>query len=68
MTQTGMRRASEAGLISQILLQLSSDARRERAQAARARRQAKPGGGAAERTREALRDLDQRGRSPVREH
>ena len=60
-----VRQASEAGLISEILLRLSSEAKRMRAGTAR------PIGGAgesaSERTRKALRDLESSRRRPRRE-
>jgi hypothetical protein len=71
MKRTSLRPASEAGLISQILLRLSNDAKRARTGAARARRSTmgigRVGERAGERTREALRELDLTRRTPARE-
>jgi hypothetical protein len=71
MTRTSylrMRQASEAGLISEILLRLSSEARRTRAQtAAPMKAIGRVGESAGERTRKALRELDLSRRGPVRQ-
>lgn len=72
MTRTSylrMRQASEAGLISQILLRMSNDAKRTRAEVGRnsktIRAIGRVGESAGERTRSALRELDVSRRSPV---
>ena len=63
-----MRQASEAGLISEILLRLSNDAKRTRAESARPIRAiGRVGEVAGERTRKALRDLERSRRTPTRE-
>jgi hypothetical protein len=64
-----VRRASEAGLISEILLRLSSEAKRTRAEGAGpVRTIGRVGENAGERTRTALRNLElSRSRTPARE-
>jgi hypothetical protein len=63
-----MRRASEAGLVSEILLRLSTEAKRTRAQTPRpVSTIGRVGENAGERTRKALRDLDLSRRTPIRE-
>lgn len=63
-----MRQASEAGLVSEILLRLSSEAKRTRAQAPRPiRTVGRVGENAGERTRKALRDLELSRRTPLSE-
>lgn len=63
-----MRQASEAGLISEILLRLSNEAKRTRSETARPIKAiGRVGESAGERTRKALRDLDLSRRAPVRE-
>jgi len=72
MTRTSyvrMREASEAGLISQILLRMSNDAKRMRTEGGRnsktIRAIGRVGESAGERTRQALRELDPGRRAPV---
>ena len=64
-----MREASEAGLISQILLRMSNDAKLMRTEGARSsktiRAIGRVGEGAGERTRKALRELDPTRRTPT---
>ena len=71
MTRTSylrMRQTSEAGLVSEILLRLSAEAKRTRAQTARpVRAIGRVGESAGERTRKAFRDLDVSRRAPIRE-
>ena len=63
-----MRRASEAGLISEILLRLSTEARRTRTQTARPMKAiGRAGEAAGERTRKTLRELDVSRRAAVRQ-
>ena len=63
-----MRQASEAGLVSEILLRLSSEAKRTRAETPRPIRTiGRVGESAGERTRKALRDLELSRRRPIRE-
>jgi hypothetical protein len=63
-----MRRAAEAGLVSEILLRLSTEAKRTRAETTRPIRTiGRVGESAGERTRKALRDLDLSRRTPIRE-
>ena len=61
-TYVRMRQASEAGLISEILMRMSKDAKRTRNAAARVGRISESAG---ELTRRALRDLDVGRRSTV---
>jgi hypothetical protein len=61
-----MRQASEAGLVSEMLLRLSKEAKRTRAQTARPMKAiGRVGESAGERTRQALRDVDYRRRTPA---
>lgn len=63
-----MRRASEAGLVSEILLRLSTEAKRTRAESKRPISAiGRVGESAGERTRKALRDLELSRRTPARE-
>ncbi|HZL54180.1 MAG TPA: hypothetical protein VFC22_01010 [Solirubrobacteraceae bacterium] len=63
-----MRQASEAGLVSEILLRLSSEAKRTRAETqGPIRTIGRVGESAGERTRKALRDLELSRRRPIRE-
>jgi len=61
-----MRQASESGLISEVLLALSSEARRARAEAARPIRAiGRVGESAGERTRAALHELELSRHTPL---
>ena len=63
-----MRRASEAGLVSEILLRLSTEAKRTRAETTGPIKViGRVGETAGERTRKALRDLELSRRTPARE-
>ena len=63
-----VRRASEDGLVSEILLALSNEAKRTRAQGAGPiRTLGRVGENAGERTRTALRDLERSRRTPLSE-
>jgi hypothetical protein len=63
-----MRQASEAGLISEMLLRLSKEAKRTRAQTARPMKAiGRVGESTGERTRQAFRELDLSRRTRLRE-
>jgi hypothetical protein len=63
-----MRQVSEAGLISEILLRLSTEAKRTRAESTRPIKAiGRVGESAGERTRKALRDLELSRRTRARE-
>jgi hypothetical protein len=63
-----IRQVSEAGLVSEILLRLSAEAKRTRAQSARPIKAiGRVGENAGERTRKALRDLELSRRTGARE-
>ena len=63
-----IRQASEAGLVSEILLRLSTEAKRTRAETAGPMKAiGRVGESAGERARKTLRDLELSRRTPVRE-